>query len=248
MSRPLPVPPGASMRFRSLRSTLFVAVSTLFAAGFAPLPRAQELVMSVDALRADHIAQESDVQRVIALGQSDSRVMEHLDHLTNRIGPRLTGSHGFHDACEWAVAQFESFGLTNCHLEKWGEFPVGFNRGPSFGRMIAPEKKDLHFGTNAWTAGTHGPTSAVVVLAPTNDDELAAVRPKLKGAWVLVPAAPAPTGNRGQRNAPGGTPPIEARADGVPAGGAPANGATANGATAADTRTAEARPADARPN
>jgi len=52
--------------------------------------------------------------------------------------------------------------------------------------MLAPEKKDLHFGTNAWTAGTKGPVAGSAVLAPTNEAELATARPKLKGAWVFV--------------------------------------------------------------
>ncbi len=134
--------------------------------------------------------QESDAGKVIALGRAESRVMEHLDHLTNRIGPRLTGSDGFRNACEWARGQFESFGLQNCRLEQWGEFPVGFNRGPAAGRMIAPEKKELHFGTNAWTAGTKGPVSGLAVLAPTNEAELALVLSKLKGAWVVAAASP----------------------------------------------------------
>ncbi len=138
---------------------------------------------------------QSDVERVIALGKSDSLVMEHLDHLTNRIGPRLTGSAGFRRACEWARRQFESFGLSNCRLEKWGEFPVGFDRGPSSGRMLAPEAKTLHFATNAWTAGTQGPRAGAAVLAPTNAAELEATRSRLKGAWVVV-SSPARTADR----------------------------------------------------
>ena len=132
----------------------------------------------------------AEVQRVIALGRSENLVMEHLDQLSNGIGPRLTSSEGFQKACEWARARFESFGLKNARLETWGEFPVGFNRGPSAGRMIAPETKALTFGTNAWTAGTEGPLAGPAVLAPTNDEELEAVRPKLAGAWVFVQATP----------------------------------------------------------
>src|SRR4051812_13072526 len=90
--------------------------------------------------------QETDAEKVIELGRSDNHVMEHLDHLTNRIGPRLTGSDNFSNACQWARDQFEKFGLKNCRLEQWGEFPVGFNRGPGSGHMIAPVNKELHFG------------------------------------------------------------------------------------------------------
>jgi hypothetical protein len=158
--------------------------------------------------------QESEVAKLIALGRADNQVMEHLDHIVNRIGPRLTGSDNFQNACEWARAEFESYGLKNCRLEQWGEFPVGFNRGPSSGHMLEPEAKELHFGTNAWSAGTKGATRGLALLAPANEEQLAALRPKLKGAWILVPSA----GNRpGARPA---TPPPAANAGTPGAAGA----------------------------
>ncbi len=148
----------------------------------------------------------AEAQRVIDLGQSENLVMEHLDHLSNRIGPRLTASDGFRNACEWARGRFEAFGLSNARLEPWGEFPVGFNRGPASGRMVAPESKPLHFGTNAWTAGTRGPLAGPAVLAPTSDAELDAVRSKLAGAWVIVQSTPRRRPNTASPDAPAGTP------------------------------------------
>jgi hypothetical protein len=97
------------------------------------------------------------------------------------------------------VARFQSFGIENARIEKWGEFSVGFNRGPWFGQMIEPEKKPLEFGTNAWTAGTKGRVKGHVLLAPTNDDELEACKDRLPGAWVLVTAQSMPP--RGPRPA-----------------------------------------------
>ncbi len=126
--------------------------------------------------------------------------MEHLDYLTNRIGPRLTGSDGLQNACEWARDRFKSFGIENARLEQWGEFPVGFNRGPWSGRMVEPEVKALTFGTNSWTAGTKGIVRGKAVLAPTNEEELSKVKAELPGAWVLMPPA---TGGRGNQAAPG---------------------------------------------
>jgi carboxypeptidase Q len=167
------------MRFRRSTSALFVALfSALASAG----------------------QEDMDAAKVIALGRAENRVMEHLDHLVNRIGPRLTGSDNFRNACAWARERFESFGLVNCRLEKWGEFPVGFNRGPSSGRMVAPEKKELHFATDAWTAGTLGTVSGPAVLAPADAAELEAVRPRLAGAWVVAPPSPG-RGGAGARTA-----------------------------------------------
>lgn len=132
------------------------------------------------------------VAKVVELGRTDSQVMRFLDHVTNRIGPRLTGSDGYENACHWAREEFVALGLENVRLERWGEFPVGFNRGPSSGRMLTPVARELRFGTNAWTAGTQGRVAGLAILAPTDEAELDAIRPKLAGAWVVVKAAPPP--------------------------------------------------------
>ena len=128
-------------------------------------------------------------QKIIDLGRDDNKAMEHLDYLSNRLGPRLTASDDLQNACEWAVERFKSFGIENAHLEQWGEFPVGFNRGPWSGRMIEPTAKALTFGTNSWTAGTKGVERGPAVIAPTNAEELAEARESLEGAWVLSPRA-----------------------------------------------------------
>ncbi len=132
-------------------------------------------------------AEKADLEKIVALGREESRVMEHLDVLVNRIGPRLTGSDNLQNACEWAKDRFRSFGIENARLEKWGEFPVGFNRGPWSGRMVEPESKTLTFGTNAWTAGTRGVVRGKAVMAPETPEQLDQVRDQLPGAWVLVP-------------------------------------------------------------
>jgi carboxypeptidase Q len=139
-------------------------------------------------LRAD----DSDVQRIISAGQTGNQVMQDLDWLTNRIGPRLTSSDNLQDAVEWARDRFKEEGLNSARLEEWGEFPVGFNRGPWFGKVIAPEPRALEFGTNAWTAGTQGVVRGHAVLAPKNDEQLEAVKEKLPGAWVLTADAGSP--------------------------------------------------------
>src|SRR6185312_11635728 len=137
-------------------------------------------------------ADDSDAQRIIATGSKDSQVMHDLDWLTDRIGPRLTSSDNLQDAVEWARDRFKEEGLGNARLEQWGEFPVGFNRGPWFGRVITPEAKTIEFGTNAWTAGTEGVVRGKAILAPKNDEQLEAVRDKLAGAWILTADAGLP--------------------------------------------------------
>jgi carboxypeptidase Q len=132
-----------------------------------------------------------EVEKIVSVGHEDSQAMDHLDVLCNRIGPRLTGSDNLTNACEWVRDRFASFGIENARLESWGEFPVGFNRGPWFGRVIQPESKSLEFNTMAWTAGTKGALRGKAILAPNNKKELDEAKEKktFAGAWVLLPRA-----------------------------------------------------------
>jgi hypothetical protein len=131
-------------------------------------------------------AEDDTVARLIALGRSDNRVQEHLQHLCLEIGPRLTGSTNLTTACEWTKGVFESYGLT-ATMERWGEFPVGFERGPWRGGMVAPETLDFEFHTMSWTPGTNGPARGPALAYPTNEEELATLTPKLAGAWLVRP-------------------------------------------------------------
>lgn len=140
------------------------------------------------------------VQKIIEIGKSENKVQEHLDYLTNRIGPRLTGSEGLQAGCDWARDKFESMGLQS-RLEKWGEFPVGFERGPSYGRMVSPKKLRLDFGTNAWTAGTKGRVVAEVVMAPKTMEQLEEMRESIEGNYVLI-ERPTFRGRRRRRTPP----------------------------------------------
>ena len=129
-------------------------------------------------------APQETIDRIVAEGRGASQVMRHLDHLVNKIGPRLTSSTNLTTACEWAVETFKSFGIENAHMEEWGEFPVGFDRGVMMGRMVAPKDMILDITTMAWSPGTKGLSRGRVVLAPEDAASLDAE--KVKGAWVLV--------------------------------------------------------------
>ncbi len=142
------------------------------------------------ASAAEPVVEAPDVQAIIDAGRNDCQVQNHLDVLCNRIGPRLTSSEGLQTACEWALEKFQSLGLQNCRLEQWGEFPVGFQRGPSIGQMLEPKEMDIEFGTNSWTPGTKGRTVGIVVAGPTNQEEFDSIKDKLSGSWVLMPSIP----------------------------------------------------------
>jgi carboxypeptidase Q len=118
--------------------------------------------------------------------ENKSKVMEHLDQLTNQIGPRLTGSERLNKACEWARDKFKSFGIDNARLEQWGAVEVGFDRGHHQGFLKEGDvTKPLTFGTNAWTPGTGGLKEGPAILGPADEAGLAALREKARGAWLV---------------------------------------------------------------
>ena len=131
------------------------------------------------------MAQHEAIDKIIQTGQTDNRVMHHLDVLTNRFGGRLVGSAAFEDATKWVVREFESWGL-DVSLEEVGSVPVGFNRGPWFGRMLSDNGMILHFATPSYTSGTKGLQRGHVLTEPKTQDEFDRIKGVLNGAWVLI--------------------------------------------------------------
>jgi cyclophilin family peptidyl-prolyl cis-trans isomerase len=125
------------------------------------------------------------VDKIIDLGGTDNKVMEHLDYLTNRFGDRLTGSDGFYSACTWAVNTMRSWGMM-AEMQEAGEMAVGFNRGPWFGKMLFPKEVTLDFGTPSYTSGTKGRQKGHVILSPSTVEEFRTMKDSIKGAWVLI--------------------------------------------------------------
>jgi len=126
---------------------------------------------------------DSVVSRIIQAARTDNRTMNHLDILSNRIGGRLVGSDAYENATYWAAGLFSKWGL-EVTLQAVDTLPVGFNRGPWFGRMLSEDGFVLHFVTPSYTAGTKGVQRGHVVLEPKTRGEFERMKGKLKGAWV----------------------------------------------------------------
>ncbi len=137
------------------------------------------------------------IQELVAEGTERSQVWSTLEFLSHDIGPRLTGSTNLALANAWTRDEFHRMGLSNVHLDHWGEIPVRFDRGPCRARMVAPTERELQFTARAWSRGTEGPLRARVVERPETLQELAACRAELDGAWVLTKARE--RGRRGRR-------------------------------------------------
>jgi hypothetical protein len=184
------------------------------AVGFQALPQAQDTTDPV-------------VKKIIELGTTDNQVMTWSDYISNRFGGRETGTGSYTDATEWAVWQFKQLGL-EAHLEEAGEVPVGFDRGPWFGKMLKPTEKALRFGTPSYTAGTKGSQRGPVVVLkadpfsvpgraqngqPVSKEnvekkraavqsalaEIKANKAAFKGAWVMIPGTSSGFARDGRR-------------------------------------------------
>jgi hypothetical protein len=114
-----------------------------------------------------------------------SQVMEMARYLTERIGPRLTGSPQLELANEWTRSLLEEWGL-EARLEAFD-----FGHGWSFDRCqvheLAPFRQPLLAVPKAWTPGTEGPVRGRVVRADlSSEEDLAKHKGQLAGAIVLL--------------------------------------------------------------
>jgi len=131
-------------------------------------------------------AQEQKVAEfMIERAKTDNQTMHHLDVLTNRIGGRLIGSYAYENATHWVASQLEKWGL-EVEIQEVGELPVGFDRGPWFGKMLDGDGMYLHFATPSYTSGTKGVQRGHVVAEPKTQAQFDRMKGKLKGAWVLI--------------------------------------------------------------
>src|SRR5688572_17232896 len=126
------------------------------------------------------------IERILVEGKEHSQVWATLAHLSDDIGTRLTGSTRLTKANEWTHDEFQRFGL-EAHLSQWGTVPVGFDRGPSHARMVAPSTREFEFTTDSYGAGTNGPLRAPVRALPTTMAELEEIGFDLEGCWILCP-------------------------------------------------------------
>lgn len=194
-----------------------------------------------------------------------SRVLDTLHVLTDRYGPRLTGSPNFKGAADWAAAEMTTWGLSNAHLEPWEFGHPGWSNERVSAHLVAPVRDTLVVEVLAWTPGTNGAVRGEVrlITPPANPSEadfagfLASLPALVKGRVVLVGSPQsvgvsfAPTAKRLDDDAVrarlrGGPQPPPPAPPSTPAAATPAP-ATPTPATATPTTTTPASPARTTP-
>lgn len=162
----------------SLLAALFWAVPCLTASArqAATAPAAPAAPAAVDA-----------IERIKKEGLEHSQVMAVLSHLTDVIGPRLTGSPNLKRANEWTRDKLASWGLSNARLESWGPFGRGWSLKRFSMQVIEPQCIPLIGFPKAWSPGTEGVlTAPVVYFDAKTEADFAKYKGKVKGAIVLM--------------------------------------------------------------
>ena len=129
------------------------------------------------------------LEKIKKEGGENSKVMDIAFYLTEVSGPRLTASPGFMRAATWAKDELLKWGLTNSHVDPWGEFGRGWQQERCYIAMSAPYYQPLIAVPRAWTGSTPGDkmiSGDVVMIKAKDTTELSGFAGKLKGKIVMV--------------------------------------------------------------
>jgi carboxypeptidase Q len=150
--------------------------------------------MSVaSVLMAQERVDEATSARLRSEELEHSKIMHTLHMLTDRYGPRVTGTPNHEAAAKWAIAEMTSWGMKNAHLEPWDFGRAGWLNEIATGQIVAPVKENLKFEVLAWTPSTKGTVnaSAIEIVLPQGPP---------------APVAEEAAGGRGGRGGRGGAP------------------------------------------
>jgi hypothetical protein len=100
----------------------------------------------------------------------NSKVMDHLQTISDRYGPRLTASPEWEEAAQWVMQAMKSWSLSNVHEEKWGPFGRSWSLESCNLDMISPRYSHLVAYPLAWSSSTKGIESGELFYAPMPTD------------------------------------------------------------------------------
>ena len=152
------------------------------------------LVAVVVSLHAQERIDHNAYWRIRQEATTNSQILRTAHVLTDRYGPRPTGSPNLKAAGEWAVKQLEAWGLQNGRMESWEWGNPGWLNERLAAHIVSPVKDHLVAEALGWTPGTNGPVKAAAVqitlpTRPTKEElaaHLDALRDTVRGKIVLV--------------------------------------------------------------
>jgi carboxypeptidase Q len=110
-----------------------------------------------------HAVDQPVYDKIKAEEMEHSQIMHTLHMLTDRYGPRLTGSPNFENAANWVVKQLTEWGFSNAHLESWDFGHPGWLNERAAGYILSPVHENLKFEVLSWTPSTKGSVTGTTV-------------------------------------------------------------------------------------
>jgi hypothetical protein len=165
------------MKRRKFFSLLLISIFLLQSFAFAQTTAPAKTI---------YAAPKADIDKIIDEGMNRSQVMNHIEYLTDVIGPRLTNSPNQRRASEWAKDTFTKWGMKS-YLEPFGPWGRGWSL-KSFNITInEPTFQSVLAFPNAWTTPTKGAITSEVVFIDVNDEkDFDKYKGKLKGKIVMI--------------------------------------------------------------
>jgi hypothetical protein len=118
-------------------------------------------------LTAQEKVDEVATARIRSEEMEHSQIMQTLHMLTDRYGPRVTGTPNHEAAVNWVIAETSKWGLKNAHKEAWEFGHPGWANERASGFLVSPVKQNLKFEVLAWTPSSKGTvTASTIQLVP----------------------------------------------------------------------------------
>lgn len=112
------------------------------------------------------------LQRIRAEALQSDAAIEVVKTLSDRFGPRLTGSPEWEASAEWLMSQMRQWKLANVHAERWGPFGRAWSLKRFSLHQTSPGYANLIGVPLAWSASTKGVVSAEPILIPIEEMDL----------------------------------------------------------------------------
>ena len=127
------------------------------------------------------------IDKIIEEVQGNSQLERLAQELLDGIGPRLVGTPQMKKAHDWAVENYNSWGI-EARNERFGTWR-GWERGISHMDLLEPRVQSLRGTQLAWSPSTskEGVTAEVLTLPTVNNsEEFKAWLPQVKGKIILI--------------------------------------------------------------
>ncbi len=148
------------------------------------------VLLAVVGVEAEEPVDLEMVNKIRYEGFHRSQVMETLEHLSDVIGSRLTGSPGMKAANEWTRDRMAGWGFENAAVEPWGEFGRGWSYSRVAVDMLEPRQTSLYAIPMAWTPGTDEPVEGEAMMVKiSEEDDFEEYAGKLDGKILLMDKA-----------------------------------------------------------